>query len=145
MAKDQGASADADRATRASPQAASHLGHAASIASAWRRFSSWLSPVATAIFGMGALMVAVGDREGPHIVLGVIGGLLILSALESAAGAAQRREKERWAELIADMIAGERSLSITVSHTWDSMRPHIDERLAELVNAALSRTKGEAA
>jgi hypothetical protein len=140
----RGASADADRAggpSDLSPQAVSAV--PALIAGAARRFILWVGPFGVAIAAIFLLLVGAAVGEKPSIAICVLGGLMLLSALEMYAERARADERSKWATLIADMIAKKGSTTFKVTHTFESLRPQLDEIVEDLVARGMSARQGE--
>lgn len=115
----------------------------ASVPNAVRRLLTWFGPVTMTIGGMGIMLASLTVGDKPNIILGVVGGLIVMSAFETYADRASRKEGERWARLVASFINSDSRATIEVRHTYDSMQPELDERLAELVAKAIEAGTGE--
>lgn len=136
MMEDKGDRAfPAARAATPSGLSPSVLGQAG-IANAYRSLITWFGPFGMLIVGMLLLMVGAAGAK-PTMAVCLIGGFIVLSAYETHAERAAVKAREAWAKLIADMVADERDLSISVNHTWESMRPHLDARIEEIIAQAM--------
>lgn len=134
---DKGVASDEARAATASQPSQQAVSGIAGIANAYRRFIKWLGPFGMLFVGMLLLMVGAAGAQ-PTMVVCLIGGLIVLSAYETHAENARATVKAHWANFFADMIADDRYASISVNHTWESMRPHLDAKIEELVAKAMS-------
>lgn len=104
-----------------------------------RRTVAWFGPFSTAIVGMFLLMAGVAvSPANPQPVISIIGGLMIMSAMELSADRAEARKDKAWASFIWEMLSDSNEKTFTVMHTFPSIRPELDAAIAEEVAKAMS-------
>lgn len=109
---------------------------AAKIAKVTKRAIGWFGPFATVIIGLFLAMVSVGAGWG--LALGVMGGLMVLSAMEQYADRARAGEAQAWAKRIAAMVMDDHEVTINVTHTIESLRPELDQIIRDEIARAIA-------
>lgn len=115
----------------------------ASVPSAAKSFFSWGFPFAELMTGI--LMIVAGSHADGllKVVLYIIGWFFVLGAMDAREERAKAAVASHWAECIGEMIRDDRKVRINVIHKWESMRPHLDARIAELVAQAIEEQSGK--